>query len=108
MADKALVHYGTIAMSKSIPQDVYTRDMLSSKLGGVLCFEMEAAERMDHFPCLVIRGICDYGDSNRSEEWRLYAATRASAYAKELILAMSGAQSFPMDSLVGHFMENRG
>jgi nucleoside phosphorylase len=28
----------------------------------VLYFEMEAAGLMKHFPCLVIRGICNYSD----------------------------------------------
>ena len=35
----------------------------------VLCFEMEAARLMNHFPCLVIRGICDYLDSHKNKEW---------------------------------------
>lgn len=47
------------------------------KLGGVLCFEMEAAGLMNTFPCLVIRGICDYSDSHKNKEWQ--------AYTKELL-----------------------
>jgi hypothetical protein len=39
------------------------RVKLCAELGGVLCFEMEAAGLMNSFPCLVIRGICDYADS---------------------------------------------
>jgi hypothetical protein len=31
----------------------------------VLCFDMEAAGLMDSFPCLVVRGICDYADSQK-------------------------------------------
>ncbi|PKK43582.1 hypothetical protein CI102_11172 [Trichoderma harzianum] len=30
--------------------------------GNVLCVEMEAAGLMNNFPCIVIRGICDYAD----------------------------------------------
>ncbi|KAL6866513.1 hypothetical protein ACO1O0_002624 [Amphichorda felina] len=52
---------------------------------GVLCFEMEAAGLMNHFPCLVIRGICDYSDSHKSKEWQGYAAMAAAAYAKDLL-----------------------
>jgi hypothetical protein len=46
---------------------------------------MEAAGLMNHFPCLVIRGICDYADSHKNKEWQPYAAGTAAAYAKELL-----------------------
>ncbi|RVD80592.1 uncharacterized protein DFL_008487 [Arthrobotrys flagrans] len=50
-----VIHYGTIASGNSLIRDAQTRDRLSSQLGGVICFEMEAAGLMNHFPCLVIR-----------------------------------------------------
>ena len=40
---------------------------------------------MDNFPCLVIRGICDYADSHKNKQWQGYAAATAAAYAKELL-----------------------
>lgn len=40
---------------------------------------------MNNFPCLVIRGICDYSDSHRNKVWQGYAAMAAAAYAKDLI-----------------------
>ena len=40
---------------------------------------------MDSFPCLVIRGICDYADSHKNKEWQGYAALAAAAYTKELL-----------------------
>ncbi|KAF6820521.1 Kinesin light chain 5 [Colletotrichum sojae] len=46
----------------------------------VLCFEMEAAGLMNHFPCLVIRGICDYSDSHKNKEWQGFAAMMAAAH----------------------------
>ncbi|KAL2012539.1 hypothetical protein VTN00DRAFT_64 [Thermoascus crustaceus] len=61
-----------------------TRDKLAQELG-ILCFEMEAAGLMDNFPCLVIRGICDYADSHKNKIWQEYAAATAAAYAKELL-----------------------
>ncbi|KAL7812110.1 hypothetical protein V8C44DRAFT_364804 [Trichoderma aethiopicum] len=77
------VHYGTVASGNQVMRDGRTRDSLSSKLGGVLCFEMEAAGLMNSFPCLVIRGICDYSDSHKNKAWQPYAAMTAAAYAKE-------------------------
>ncbi|KAH7125082.1 ankyrin repeat protein [Dactylonectria estremocensis] len=50
-----------------------------------LCFEMEAAGLMNHFSCLVIRGICDYADSHKNDRWQRYASATAAAYAKELL-----------------------
>ncbi|EGO59866.1 hypothetical protein NEUTE1DRAFT_109326 [Neurospora tetrasperma FGSC 2508] len=40
---------------------------------------------MNNFPCLVIRGICDYADSHKNKRWQRHAAAVAAAYAKELL-----------------------
>jgi hypothetical protein len=45
---------------------------------------------MDNFPCLVIRGICDYADSHKNKAWQPYAAATAAAYAKELLYIVPG------------------
>jgi hypothetical protein len=68
-----------------------TRGRLGQELD-VLCFEMEAAGLMDSFPCLVIRGICDYADSHKNKHWQPYAAATAAAYAKELLNIIPGNQ----------------
>lgn len=60
------------------------RDRLAAEKD-VLCFEMESAGLMNQFPCLVIRGICDYSDSHKNKEWQGYAAMAAAAYAKDLL-----------------------
>lgn len=80
------IHYGTIASGNRVLKHAKTRDELASEYD-VLCFEMEAAGIMDldHFPCLVIRGICDYADEFKAKEWQPYAAAAAAAYAKELL-----------------------
>jgi nucleoside phosphorylase len=78
------IHYGTIASGNQVIKDSITRDKLSTELGGVLCFEMEAAGLMNSFPCLVIRGICDYADSHKNKSWQGYAAATAAACAKEI------------------------
>jgi hypothetical protein len=43
------------------------RDRLSAELSGVLYFKIEAAGLMNSFPCLVIRGICDYANSYKNK-----------------------------------------
>ena len=82
--DVSKVHYGLIGSSDSFMQDAGIRDSLASDMD-ILCFEMEAAGLMNHFPCIVIRGICDYADSHWNERWRGYAAMAAATYTKDLI-----------------------
>ncbi|SPN99608.1 uncharacterized protein DNG_02460 [Cephalotrichum gorgonifer] len=79
-----MVHYGTIASSNTLMFDAKLRDDLAAKKG-VLCFEMEAAGLMNSFPCLVIRGICDYSDTHVNKVWQGYAAMTAAAHAKDLL-----------------------
>ena len=78
------IHYGLIASGNQVMRHGATRDRLRKELG-VLCFEMEAAGLMDNFPCLVIRGVCDYADTHKDKRWQEYAAATAAAYAKELL-----------------------
>ncbi|KFA68334.1 hypothetical protein S40285_09510 [Stachybotrys chlorohalonatus IBT 40285] len=82
--DNPAIHYGLIASANQLMTDAHIRDKLAAEKG-VLCFEMEAAGLMNHFPCLVIRGICDYADSHKNKDWQGYAAMVAAAYAKELL-----------------------
>ncbi|RYP92425.1 hypothetical protein DL770_001442 [Monosporascus sp. CRB-9-2] len=82
--DNPAIHYGIIASGNQLMKDASVRDTLVAE-EGVLCFEMEAAGLMNRFPCLVIRGICDYADSHKNKEWQGYAAMAAAAYAKDLL-----------------------
>ncbi|KAK2026335.1 purine and uridine phosphorylase [Colletotrichum zoysiae] len=81
-----LVHYGLIASGNQVVKDGMFRDNLNKSLGGkVLCIEMEAAGLITSFPCLVIRGICDYADSHKNKQWQEHAAAVAATFAKELL-----------------------
>jgi nucleoside phosphorylase len=90
--EEVVVHYGTIASGNQVMRSAAERDRVSRELGGVLCFEMEAAGLMNSFPCLVIRGVCDYADSHKNKRWQPYAAAAAAAYAKELLSVISPAE----------------
>jgi nucleoside phosphorylase/Tfp pilus assembly protein PilF len=79
-----IVHYGTIASANQVIRDGSARDHLRREFD-ILCFEMEAAGLMNNFPCVVIRGVCDYADSHKNKRWQEYAAATAAAYAKELL-----------------------
>lgn len=62
------MHYGIITSADQLIKDAVTRDRLSQQ-HGVLYFKMEAAGLSNDFPCVVIRGICDYSDSYKNDEW---------------------------------------
>ncbi|KAJ0419523.1 hypothetical protein BJY00DRAFT_313912 [Aspergillus carlsbadensis] len=86
-----VVHYGAIASGNLVMRSGIERDRVSSELGTVLCFEMEAAGLMNTFGCIVIRGICDYADSHKNKDWQPYASATAAAYAKELLAVIPPA-----------------
>lgn len=86
-----VIHYGLIASGNQVMKDGQMRDRLAGELG-ILGFEMEAAGLVDTFPCLVIRGICDYADSHKNKQWQEYAAATAAAYAKELVTMVHALQ----------------
>ncbi|PKK53222.1 hypothetical protein CI102_2991 [Trichoderma harzianum] len=89
--DDPAIHYGVIASAKRVMKDAQIRDKLAAEKN-VLCFEMEAAGLMNLFPCLVIRGICDYSDTHKNKQWQGYAAMTAAAYAKDLLSLMPSVQ----------------
>ncbi len=78
-----MVHYGLVASGVHI-EDASLRDKLKAQ-HGVICIESEAAGLMDNFPCLVIRGVCNYADAHRNIKWISFAAFTAAAYGKELL-----------------------
>jgi nucleoside phosphorylase len=103
-----VVHYGTIASGNQVIKDSITRDRLSQELNGALCFEMEAAGLMNSFPCLVIRGMCDYADEHKNKSWQPYAAATAAAWAKQFlsVLPASSSESGEMVSLNAETSQN--
>ncbi|KAH9237676.1 hypothetical protein K456DRAFT_1829188 [Colletotrichum gloeosporioides 23] len=82
--DDPFIHYGLIASANQLMKNAATRDKLASD-HGVICFEMEATGLMNHFPCIVVRGICDYSDSHKNQRWQGFAAIRAAAYSSDLL-----------------------
>ena len=67
------IHYGLIASPSQVMRDGRTRDRLRDDSDVLaLCFEMEAAGLMGYFPCLVIRGICDYAGPHKNKTWQGY------------------------------------
>ncbi|KAH8700392.1 hypothetical protein BGW36DRAFT_425219 [Talaromyces proteolyticus] len=92
------IHYGTIASGDSVIKDPAFRDQLSADPNyNILCFEMEAAGLMNNFPCLVIRGISDYADSHKNDDWQNYAALAAAAFSRHLLTLLKPSKVVVMD-----------
>lgn len=81
--DNPKIHYGVIASANRLMKNASIRDKMAEE--GVLCFEMEAAGLMNSFPCIVIRGICDYSDTHKNHDWQEYAALAAAVYTRDLL-----------------------
>ncbi|KAM0720996.1 hypothetical protein Q7P37_003281 [Cladosporium fusiforme] len=100
--DEPEIHYGLIASGNKVIKNARLRDEIHIEEGGVDCFEMEAAgvaTNTSSFRCIVIRGISDYADSHKNDEWHGYAAAAAAALAKELLGYMRLSQSDPDDTV---------
>ncbi|AKB51629.1 hypothetical protein MSBRW_2376 [Methanosarcina barkeri str. Wiesmoor] len=86
------VFIGPIASANILQKDPKARDKLRDKFG-VKAIEMEASGIADatwnhEVGYLVVRGICDYCDSHKNDEWQQYAAVVAAAYTRALIESM--------------------
>lgn len=86
------VHYGTILSGNTVVKSKERRDQLSRQYGGI-AVEMEAAGVMTRLPVAVIRGISDFADATKNNDWQPYAAIVAAAFAKELLLNLPAEAS---------------
>jgi nucleoside phosphorylase len=78
------VHFGLIASGDTVMKAGEERDDIAQR-EGVLGFEMEGAGVWDSFPCVVIKGACDYADSHKTKVWQTYAAATAAACVKAFL-----------------------
>ncbi|KAK6343265.1 hypothetical protein TWF730_010861 [Orbilia blumenaviensis] len=92
------IHYGLIASGDRVIKSATKRDEIVKAVGDVLCFEMEAAGIATGLSYLVIRGISDYADTHKNDDWHFYAAATAAACAKEMIIILASKVSKPSAS----------
>lgn len=83
------IFLGTIAAGNRVEKNPETRDYLRDKFG-VRAIEMEGsgiadATWINEKGYLIIRGISDYCDPNKRDEWQNYASMVAAAYMRALI-----------------------
>lgn len=87
--DEPFVHVGLIASGSLLIKDEKRRDQLHRELKS-LAYEMEGAglaiaSGINNFGYLIIRGICDYADKDKNDDWQRYAALCAASFARSLI-----------------------
>jgi nucleoside phosphorylase/tetratricopeptide (TPR) repeat protein len=87
------IFFGPIASANILLKDPVRRDRLRNQYG-VKAVEMEGSGVADATweagaGYLVVRGICDYCDRNKNDDWHMYAAVVAAAYARAVVERMA-------------------
>ncbi|KAL7755423.1 hypothetical protein ACKLNR_014521 [Fusarium oxysporum f. sp. zingiberi] len=78
------IYFGLMASGDAVMKSGEDRDRIAAA-EGIIAFEMEGAGVWDSFPCIIIKGACDYADSHKSKVWQRYAAATAAACAKAFL-----------------------
>jgi nucleoside phosphorylase len=95
------VFLGPIASANTLLKDPVRRDALREQLGAK-AVEMEGSGVQDAtwshgVGYLVVRGICDYCDSNKNDLWQRFAAVVAAAYVRAVLEAMPVSAAAPSE-----------
>lgn len=83
-----VIHLGIMGSGNTVMRSGQDRDVLT-KAESIIAFEMEAAGVWEYFPCVVIKGVCDYADSHKHKGWQQYAAATAAACMKAFLVEWS-------------------
>jgi nucleoside phosphorylase len=86
------VFLAPIASANTLLKDPHRRDALRAQFGA-RAVEMEGSGIADAtwahgVGYLVVRGVCDYCDANKNDDWQRYAALAAAAYVRVLLASM--------------------
>lgn len=87
--DAPYVHVGTIGSANVLLKDAIFRDDLNRK-HGIIAFEMEGAgvaiaAASFNRSYINVRGICDYGDNRKDDNWQTYASVCAASFARAIL-----------------------
>ncbi|KAI1353754.1 hypothetical protein F5Y01DRAFT_322958 [Xylaria sp. FL0043] len=79
-----IIHFGAYASGDRVMKSGEHRDEIANR-EEVIGFEMEGAGVWEIFPCIIIKGVCDYADSHKNKKWQDYAAVTAAACLKAFL-----------------------
>lgn len=99
------IHFGRIGAANILLKDRSLRDLLR-KEHSIVAIEMEGSGIADAAwnagqQYIVIRGICDYCDNEKNDDWQGYAAVTAAAYARAVISIVNPG-SYQIGEIRGH------
>ncbi|KAK5950499.1 hypothetical protein OHC33_008442 [Knufia fluminis] len=92
------IHYGIVVSGNQVIKNAKKAKQLFDD-HKAFCIEMEAAGLMNNFPCLVIRGISDYADGSKNDDWHKWASATAAAFAKELLSYLSPGETLRLEPI---------
>lgn len=78
------IHFGTFASGDSLIKSAQHRDQLATSKD-VIGFEMESVGVWEIFPTVVIKGVSNYADSHKNDDWQDFAAASAAACTKAFL-----------------------
>ncbi|KAK6713505.1 hypothetical protein SNK04_004470 [Fusarium graminearum] len=78
------IHFGTFASGDSLIRSAEYRDQLATSKD-VIGFEMESVGVWEMFPTVVIKGVSNYADSHKNDDWQDLAAASAAACTKAFL-----------------------
>lgn len=82
------IHIGVIGSGDLLMRSGVDRDRVVSRYtreNKIIAFEMEGAGVWVNLPTVIIKGVSDYADSHKRDDWQSYSAATAAACAKEFL-----------------------
>jgi len=88
-----LIHYGLLGGGGRLIRRAVERDRLARRYG-LIGFEMEgdgvsASTYLQGVSWFMVRGVSDYGDAHKNDQWHRYASIAAAAYVRALLARLA-------------------
>ncbi|KAF5583055.1 MTA SAH nucleosidase [Fusarium subglutinans] len=78
------VHFGPMASGDTVMVSAEHRDRIAAA-ENIVAFEMEGAGIWQELPCIIVKGVSDFADCEKTKEWQDYAAAMAAATSKAVL-----------------------
>lgn len=78
------IFIGRIGSGNTVMKSGLSRDGYASK-HQLIAFEMEGAGAWEEVPCLVVKGVSDYADSHKNDQWQNFAAATAASVMRAIL-----------------------
>jgi nucleoside phosphorylase len=78
------IYLGPIASGDTVMKSAQRRDELV-QAEGIIGFEMEGAGVWQELPCIIVKGVCDYADGEKTKAWQDFAAATSASTTKAIL-----------------------